>query len=486
MFWRSLTLRGYPISEEQGILNEAFNVRRYGAVGDGKTKDTRAIAATIEACAKSGGGTVYFPPGAYLSGSIELVSHMSLYLDAGATILGSEDYDDYPLRSMRVAGVVGKFPAPLIFGRGLTHISIKGQGTIDGQGQVWWDRFRRWHDKELRPYLLKGLENLTAKEKKDFKDAESARPGRPRLIGLTECDRVLLQGVTLCSSPSWTVHLLFCRNITVDNISVHNPHDSWNTDGINLDSCSSARITNCHIDVGDDCITIKSGLDEDGRRVGIPCQQVVISNCTMAHGHGGVVIGSEMSGGVRDISASNCVFCGTDTGIRLKTKRGRGNVVENVSFSNIVMSEVGTAMLIDMHYACGGIAPPEPVSERTPIFRNIAISNVTIRDAEKAGEFKGLPEMPFEGLSLSNIAASAKEGIILENAKDVTFDRVRVKAKQGPLLACDNVEDLTVLDSFRVDQANRNGPLIKLARVRGVYLRRSGDDSTKSDLVELR
>ena len=470
---------------ESLIAEHLCNVRRYGATGDGETKDTPAITAALRACADAGGGTVYFPAGNYVTGSIDLDSHMTLYLDAGATILGSTDRNDYPLADHRFEGRTREIAKPLIGGSNLSNVAIKGEGIIDGQGGTWWRAFQEWHDK-VGEYESAGLGNLTPSQKRDYDEAIAGRRrGRPRLIELTECERVVIQGVTLQNSPSWTLHPVFCENVTIDNVLVRNPPESPNTDGINPDSCRYVRITNCHLDVGDDCITIKSGLDEEGRRIGRACEQIAISNCTMVHGHGGVVIGSEMSGGVRDVAVSNCVFSGTDTGIRMKTKRGRGGIVENVSFSNIVMNDVGIALLVDMHYACGGIMPPEPVSVRTPVFRHIAMSNIRVRNARTAGSLTGLPEMPFEDLSLSNVRIAAGEGIVCKAGKRVQLQDVHVDAAQGPCLICEDVEDLGVLDSFAGRRPR--GPAMTLSRVRGAFVRcgHGDEEAPGGPLVQL-
>ena len=425
------------------MIEAAFNVRRHGASGDGKTNDTATIASAVRACAAAGGGTVQFPAGTYLTGPIELASHMTLHLDAGATILGSPHEDDYPRVPTFAQSRTMELPMPLIAGTGLTNVAIKGEGTIDGQGIAWWDRFQRWA-RQVQNFNAMGIDNLTPPQRAEYEESRyQFERGRPRLLEFYRCDRVLIQGVTLRNSPAWTCHPTCCTNVTIDNVSVHNPYEAPHADGITPESCRIVRITNCHVDVGDDGITLKSGSDEEGRTQGLPCEQVVISNCTVGRGHGGVVIGSEMSGGVRDVAVSNCVFSGTDLGIRLKTVRGRGGVVENVSFDHIVMNEVRTPVHVQMHYAASGhVMPPEPVSQRTPIFRDISMSHLHARGAESAGLCVGLEEMPVERLCLSHARIRSKKGFVLEHANDVEFDRVRIDVAEGEPLMCENVHGL--------------------------------------------
>ena len=254
------------MSNDPTVLFKAFNIRCFGAKGDGVTNNTKSIAAAISACAEVGGGTVYFPAGTYLTGPITMQSHMTLYLEAGSTILGSPVFDDYPRRELRLEGTTKDVPSPLIFAENAENIAVKGDGTIDGNGSAWWDKWTAWY-RTIGLAHEKGIENLTPQERAEFDEAEQlSASGRPRLVEFVECNRVLIDGVTLQNSPMWTLHPLFCENVTVNNVRLLNPPHSPNTDGINPDSCKYVRITNCHIDVGDDCITIKSGLDEEGRR----------------------------------------------------------------------------------------------------------------------------------------------------------------------------------------------------------------------------
>lgn len=265
-----------------------LNVRDFGAVGNGQVKDTEAFKKAIEASWEQGGGTVYVPAGVYLTGPIHLKSNITLYIESGATLKFSNDLDDFPLVYTRWEGEEQEAYSPLIYAENAENIAVVGFGTIDGQGEMWWKLHR---NKELKY-------------------------PRPRTVCFYRCKNVTIEGIKIVNSPSWTVNPIECENVTVHNVKIQNPYDSPNTDGINPESCEGVRISNCYIDVGDDCVTLKSGTEDC--KVRIPCENIAITNCIMAHGHGGIVIGSEMSGGVRNVVISNCIFEGTDRGIRIK------------------------------------------------------------------------------------------------------------------------------------------------------------------------
>jgi polygalacturonase len=282
-----------------------------------------------------------------------------------------------------------------------------------------------------------------------------------------ECKNVLIEGISLKNPPMWTVHPIYCENVTVDGISIHNPADSPNTDGINPDACKYMHISNCHISVGDDCITIKSGRDEDGRRVGRACENITITNCTMLDGHGGIVIGSEMSGDVRKVTISNCVFDGTDRGIRIKSMRGRGGVVEEIRVSNIVMKNIKEeAVKLNMFYHT---TPDEPVSERTPSFRNIHLSNITVSQSQKAGFLLGLAELPIENITFNNININAKTGFTIKDAKNIEFHNVQVNVEQGPGLHAEKTENLEI-SGFKTLHPLADIPFIDVNNVQNLQL----------------
>lgn len=276
------------------------------------------------------------------------------------------------------------------------------------------------------------VKSIYAETNADYVNTLQRRFFRPPFIQPVRCKNVKIEGITIVNSPFWTVNPEFCDNVTIKGITIHN-EDSPNTDGINPESCSNVHISDCHISVGDDCITIKSGRDKQARRMNVPCENITITNCTMLSGHGGVVIGSEMSGSVRNVTISNCVFDGTDRGIRLKSTRGRGGVVENIRVSNIVMRNIQQeAVILDLKYSK---MPEEPVSERTPIFRNIHISNLTGVDVKTPIYIRGLEESPITDITLTNIdihqARLKSEFINCERVKltDVMVDGEKIELK---------------------------------------------------------
>lgn len=442
------------------------NVKDCDAVADGTTKDTEAIRAAIDKAVRAGGGTVYFPAGTYLTGPIHLKSNVTLHLDAGAVLKFSTDFDDYlPMVKSRWEGLECINFSPQIYAYQAENIAIVGRGTIDGQGKVWWDAMRSRQG--LEKYTAMFAEKNAEAVGKDYM-AQKGNFLRPPMIQPVDCRRVRIEGVKLQNPPFWTCNLVYCDDVVVTGISIKNPANSPNTDGINPDSCRNVHISDCHISVGDDCVTIKSGRDEDGRRVGRPCENITVTNCTMLDGHGGVVIGSEMSGGVKKVTISNCVFDGTDKGIRMKTTRGRGGVVEDIRVSNIMMTNIPVGPIyLNMFYTR---APEEPVSERTPAFRNIHFSNITVKGAPVAGYILGLPERPVENVTFSNINMDAETGFQVKDAKGVAFHHVTVNTQKGPALICESTTDLEI-DGFRSLTPHEDAAVISLTNIRDAYIR---------------
>jgi polygalacturonase len=403
--------------------------------------DTARLQDAIDAKARGGGGTVRITAGRHVTGALVLHDDITLELEAGATLVGSEDPADYPLIEARWEGRHQTTHAPLIGGTGLRNVAITGRGTIDGRGALWWKRYRE-----------KSLDHP-----------------RPRLISIAESSNVLVEGVTLLNSPAWTINPVRCENVTVHKVTIVNPADSPNTDGINPDSCRYVHISDCHIDVGDDCVTLKSGIETEAADKRGPTENVTITNCTMAHGHGGVVLGSEMSGDVRNVVISNCVFIGTDRGIRIKTRRGRGGVVEDVRVSNIVMREVLVPFTVNLYYhflAKGNAVVADrsarPVDAGTPRVRRIRFAEITADEAHYAAAFLyGLPESPIEDVTFRDVAIRMSEnarsgmaehlddiepmsraGFIARNVRGLRLDGVDVRGQAGERFILDNVEQV--------------------------------------------
>src|SRR5215211_173946 len=419
------------------IHDTVFNVCKRGAQGDGQTLDTRSIQAAIDACAERGGGTVYFPAGRYLTGSLFLRNNIMLHLDAGAVVLGSENTEDYPVIHSRWEGTHQATYAPLIGGDHLQNIAVTGRGTIDGRGGVWW----------------------RAKEENTL-----AHP-RPRLISFSDCSHVLIEGITAINSPSWTINPIHCQNVNIHAVSIINPADSPNTDGIDPDSCRLVRISDCYVSVGDDCITLKSGTEHEHPDRHAPCRDITITNCTLERGHGGVVIGSEMSGGVKNVVISNCVFIGTDRGIRIKTRRGRGGRIEDIRVSNLIMDGVLCPFTMNLYYHIGvrgdtdiSDKNPRAINDGTPCLRHIHFSHITAREVKHAAGFLyGLAEMPLEDISLTDISISISEqadsgypemaddipkmsqaGFFIRNARHLRLEHVEIKGQIGQAFDMDD------------------------------------------------
>lgn len=425
-----------------------FNVTDYGAVGDGATLCTEAIQKAVNGCAAAGGGVVYIPAGRYLSGAIFLKSNVTLNVSEGATLLASKDFEHFPpfKPGWRIRSDDTRVSS-LITGCDLENVAVTGRGTLDGNGRVWWDAFNK------------------DKNRKDGQ-ARILNYGRPRVINLYRCRDVKVEGVKILNSPSWTVHLVGCDNLVVDGISIINPEEGPNTDGVNPESCRNVRISNCFIDTGDDCITLKSGEDEEGRLKARPTENVAITNCVMYKGHGAVVIGSEMSGCVRNVVASNIVCVGTDRAVRIKSTRGRGGVVENIRYNNFIVENVREPIYITSFYTK---TDPEPVSVRTPIFRDIAISHFTIKNSPYTARIYGLAEMPIRRLRITDVTASTDVGFICDNVEGLELQNVEVNAGKGSAFDITNCRDME-LRAVKSTKPQADRPVVRMENVRDVFI----------------
>lgn len=452
--------------------NGWFNILEEGGNNTGQLCTT-AIQGAIDKAAKQGGGTIYFPAGNYLTGAIHLKSNITIHIESGAILKFSKNFDDYlPFVEYRWEGTVLKSFSPLIYAKNQENITITGRGVIDGQGEAWWNEIWRIESAKEKLELTK-YQKMTQEANKDvvtepyYKRTRSYLFHRPPLFQTYGCKNIRIEGVTFQNSPFWTINPAFCDNVTIDNVTIFNPY-SPNTDGINPTSCKNVHISNCHISVGDDCITIKSGRDADGRKYAKPTENVTITNCTMLNGHGGVVIGSEMSGGIKKVTITNCVFDGTDRGIRIKAARGRGGVVEDIRVSNIVMNNIKQeAFMFNLFYDKN--TKQEPVTERTPIFRNIHIANVTATNVNTAGRLIGIPEMPIHNVTFSNINMEAKEGFSVTTAKEIEFHDVKVNTTLGASFKIENSKNI-ILDNVSTAKPISEKPVISLDNVSNIFI----------------
>jgi polygalacturonase len=464
-----------PKVAEPRIPGRTLSLRDCGGVGDGVTLNTDAFARAFAKLAEQGGGTLIVPPGIWVTGPIEFRSQVRLQVDAGAVIQFSRDFDLYPLRVFNARGEKSVAVVSPIYGEGLADIAITGAGVIDGGGDAWrlikkpkvtegfWNelvasggvlnqRSNEWWPSQA---ALDGGPIITELERKGSLDLAEYEPYkltlRPRLVRLLDCRRILIEGVTFRNAPNWTLHPWLCEDLTVRNVKVFNPRHAQNSDAIDIDSCRRVLVRGCIMDTGDDALCIKSGINASGRRIGVPTEDVLIEDCTVYEGHGGFTIGSEMSGGVRNVRVNNCTFIGTDTGLRFKSTRGRGGVVEKIYISNIHMTDIrGDAINFNLYY--GGKAPLEeltpeeeknlpPVTVETPQFRDIHVENVICRGANSPINLRGLPEMPLRNISLKNSSFISQQGVSVIDAEQIVFENVRVQNATGRQLQTLRVKD---------------------------------------------
>lgn len=457
------------------IPDHQVSLTDFGAVADGLTLNTPAFTKAIEHLSSRGGGTLNVPAGVWLTGPIVMKSNINLHLDSGAIITFSPDESLYETVYVVYEGYEAWRCQSPISGKNLENISITGDGVIDGNGGAWrpvkrdkispndWKKFTSKGGVVVDDRLWYPSQSNVEGEKWEKKRAEMTKETaeqvkrylRPVMIQFVNCKNVMLQGVTFQNSPAWNVHPLMCENLIVDGIFIKNPFFAQNGDGLDVESCKNVIIYRSTLDVGDDAICLKSGKDEAGRKRGIPTENVIVKDCRVFHGHGGFVVGSEMSGGVSNVSVKDCQFIGTDVGLRFKSARGRGGVVKNIYIDNINMLDIqGDALTFDLYYFTkknSDVIPP--VDETTPQFRDIFINNVTSLNSITALKFNGIPEMPIENIHVTNSVFTARKGGLLSDSKKIEFRKVNVHSAESPALQINNVSDANLIEcSFTSDQ----------------------------------
>lgn len=472
-----------PEVQQPTFPDYTVSIVDFGAVNDGETLNTDAINNAIKDVNSKGGGKVVIPEGLWYTGPIVLLSNVNLHTEQNSLILFTDDFDAYPIIKTSFEGLNTRRCQSPISAWNAENIAITGYGVFDGSGDSWRPvkkeklTTRQWGNLVKSGGVVDAAGKIWyptagalkgALATKNFNNPEGIETDeewneikpwlRPVLLNFVKCSKVLLEGTTFKNSPSWCLHPLSCEHITINNVKVFNPWYSQNGDALDLESCKNALIINSIFDAGDDAICIKSGKDEDGRKRGEPCQNVIVKNNTVLHGHGGFVVGSEMSGGVKNIYVSDCSFLGTDVGLRFKSTRGRGGVVEGIYINNINMIDIpNEPLLFDLFY--GGKAPNEvtegdqvdtsttipAVTEETPAFRDIHISNVTCKGSGRAMFFNGLPEMPIDNITVKNVhITDASEGVVISHAADVVLENIVVEAKKGSPLQIRNVKNVKV------------------------------------------
>jgi polygalacturonase len=472
-----------PKINEPIFKKDTFNIAQYGGKADGITLNTKSISDAIKACSKNGGGVVLVPSGLWLTGPLVLQSNINLCIAKDGLLQFTAEFNRYKLVESSYEGLPAYRNQAPLSAVDAENIAITGDGIIDGNGSAWrmvnrdrqsdieWKKLvasggivskngQLWYptEKSLKGSQTKNAGVITAgKTAKDYEDIKDFL--RPNLLVFSNCKKVLLQGVTFQNSPAWCLHTLLCDQLTVRDINVKNPWFAQNGDGIDIESCTNVLVEGSTFDVGDDGICIKSGRDEAGRRRGKPTMNVLVRNCAVYHAHGGFVIGSEMSGGARNIYVENCTFMGTDIGLRFKTTRGRGGVVQNIHASNINMKDiVNEAILFDMYYFAKSPSDgPEalakietyPVTEATPQFKDFYIDNIVCMGAAKGVFIRGLPEMNIANINMSNMVMQATSGIDCIEAKSIKFKNIQLVTKETtPLINVTNSNTVT-FDSVR-------------------------------------
>ena len=416
----------FAISLQAADGSKVFDVRQFGAKGDGKTLDTAAIQKALDECGQAAGGTVKFSRGTYLSQPLTLRTKTTVLLDAGATLLACTNQSDF----MKVPGDWLKAKSggdfiPLIGGKDLVDVTFTGKGTIDGNGAVWWEEAEKARQK-VSGYTLP----------------------RPNLIVLTRCKNIRLENLTVQNSPKFHFVPTECEGVVISNVTVLAPVHAANTDAIDPSGCKNVLITKCRIDVGDDNVAIKAGKKVEGRE--FACEDITVTDCTFLHGHG-MSIGSETSGGVRNVTVRNCTFENTENGLRIKSQRGKGGIVENISYSDITMKNVNPAITLTCYYmnnSAGDTARPAgagsnstpAIASNTPVYRNIHISNLKATCPQVAGIITGLPESMISNVVFENVQISAAKSFEIRNATGIQLKNVTVSVKEGPPFATENAQ----------------------------------------------
>jgi len=486
-----------PKVQEPVIPPNSVSITDFGAKSGGQELCTKAFAEAIAAVSKKGGGRVVIPRGTWLTGPITLKSNIELYSENGALVIFSKNKDLYPLVETNFEGFNTFRCMSPINGRNLENIAITGHGVFDGSGEAWravkkdkltesqWKSLvasggivggngKTWYPSQQFIDGEKLAEMNVPRSLKTKAEFEKIRDFlRPVMVSLISCKKVLFDGPVFQNSPAWCIHPLMCEDFTFRNMTIRNPWYSQNGDAIDIESCKNSVIHDSTFDAGDDGICIKSGKDKEGRDRKMPNENLIIKNCIVFHGHGGVTVGSEMSSGVKNLHVSNCTFLGTDVGLRFKSNRGRGGVVENIFISNIEMINIPTQAISfnlfysgrsaseDLEAGEGGQAPKLlPVTEETPQFKNIFIRNVNCKGALLGIQLQGLPEMNLENIELENITMEADNGMTCSDAKNVKVKNLTLLSKKGPAIDLKNSSNVSI-DGLKTIQGTE--PVLKIA-----------------------
>ncbi len=459
-----------PPMQRPNIPDRVINIRQCGATEGGIVKCTAAIQRAIDSTAGIGGGTVLVPEGKFLTGAIHLKDSINLHLAKGAELLFSQDPSDYlPVVFSRHEDIECYKYSAFIYANGRTNIAVTGEGVLNGQGKPWWEWKKSKKEVEARLYEM-GARGVPLKDR--LFDGTGGNALRPAFFQPMNCSNVLVEGVTFLYGAFWTITPTYCENVIVRRVKIVTEGDYGHTpngDGVDPSSCRNVLIEHCIFDTGDDCIAIKAGRDNDGIRVGRPTENVVVRHCLGLRGHGGIVIGSETSGGVRNVFGEDCAFRGTDRIVRIKTARGRGGILENMWFRHLSADTIEQeAVHLNMLYT-GTRYPETPVTRATPRMRNIHISDIRCAYAKRyAVEMLGLPEMPIDDVTVDHVVMTAARGIACTDVRNVRLSSIDVRPTQWPLISLTDGAGVT-LDSLAVpDGAN---PLLRVSGPKSAEIR---------------
>lgn len=414
------------------IPARVYDIRDFGATEGGTVKATNAFRQAIEKATAEGGGTVLVPAGTWLTGPIHLRSRINLHVAKGATLRFSQDFADYlPPVLTRWEGQELYGYSPLIYARDCENVAITGEGKLDGQGAAWWPWKKTQQNAAARLY-----EMASGGVPPEERVLASEGGLRPSFVQTLSCKNVLVEGVTLTNGPFWTIHPVYSENVIVRRVRVET--NGPNNDGCDPDSSKNVLIEDSFFSTGDDCVVIKSGLNEDGWRVHRPSENIVVRRLHGEAGHGGVVVGSEMSGDVRNVWVTDSEFVGTDRGLRIKSMRGRGGVVENVFYENVRHRDI-RLMVVELTTFYGS-STLQPKTQTPPIIRNVHVSNVSAAGAKQAIDIVGLPEQPISDVSFDHVDIVATQGVRCTDCKNVRFSETKLTGPSGERFPTVSVE----------------------------------------------
>jgi polygalacturonase len=403
-----------------------FTITDYGAVGDGKTDCTQAINKAVTIANKAGGGRVVVPAGTFLTGAIYLKSNVNLYISKDAVVKFSTDPNQYlPAVFTRWEGVECMNYSALIYAYGEKNIAVTGEGTLDGQGSNdnWWKWRRELQRKDREELFAQGRDGVPVEKR-----LHGGGYLRPSMIEPVKCMNILIEGIKIVNGPFWHIHPALSQNIIVRNVRVDGTGP--NNDGCDPESCKDVLIEGCYFNTGDDCIAIKSGRNNDARRVNVPSENIIVRNCVMKAGHAGVAVGSEITGGARNIFVEKCTMDDPDLdrGFRLKTNAVRGGFIENVYIRDITIGQVKQAILaIDFNY------PDVEKGEYKPVVRNINLENVTSRKSKNALFLQGFEDAPIIDVTLKNCTFdNSANPDVISNVKNLILENVKINGNQMP------------------------------------------------------